>query len=64
MKRMFGSAMGELTVVRREAVHQAAGTLVVMIDLALADLEAGGKICRTGDCATESPFSQGSVPRL
>jgi hypothetical protein len=39
----------------REAAHQAAGTLVVMIDLALADLEAGGEICRTGELRNGKP---------
>ena len=39
----------------REAAHKAAGTLVVMIHLALADLEADGEICRTGELRNGQP---------
>ena len=39
----------------REAAHRAAGTFIVMIRVVLADLEADGEICRTGELRNGRP---------
>jgi hypothetical protein len=53
----------------REAAHRAAGTFGVMIRLVMADLEANGKIHRTGETRDGKPVfaltkSSGSDPRF
>jgi hypothetical protein len=53
----------------REAAHRAAGTFIVMIRLVMADLEAHGKIYRTGEMRNGRPVfaptkSSGSDPRF
>jgi hypothetical protein len=40
----------------KEAAHRAAGTFVVMIRLVMADLEANGKIYRTGEMRDGRPL--------
>jgi hypothetical protein len=40
----------------REAAHRAAGTFIVMIRLVMADLEANGKIYRTGKMRNGRPL--------
>ena len=50
----------------KEAAHAAAGTLIVMIRLVMADLEANGKIYRTGEMRDGRPVfaltkSSGSI---
>src|ERR1700757_2626907 len=39
----------------REAAHRTAGTIVVIVRLVVADLEAEGEICRTGELRNGQP---------
>jgi len=47
----------------REAAHRAAGTYGVIIRLAMAGLEAAGKICRTGELRKGQPVFVATVNR-